>query len=222
MPVPPQYIFQIAAPYTRTPADDAEILRDQAASTKWGKGYWGFRFNIRTYLKLAQRGRCAFCRIRISVGTSWSNLEHMVPKDAYPSFEFLPENLVYCCTKCNMSKIVQNTISAPNPNPALQIYPSNSGGFTIINPYHDPYESHIDFLDDVLIVALNSSPKGLETIKLYKLFRPELAEDRASELQLNQQNVYKQLLMRLTTSHLDPEVVRQINEIIAQMPNWTL
>jgi uncharacterized protein (TIGR02646 family) len=220
MAVPAVYRFQIAAAYTLNAADTAEIAADKAANITWGKGYWGFRENIRRYLKLAQNGRCAFCRCRVSVGTSWSNLEHMVGKDDYEQFEFTPENLVYSCTRCNMSKVKRNTLSNANANKALQVFPINSAGFTIVNPYHDPYEHHVDFVDDVIIV--NISPKGLETISLYKLYRPELAEERAREFNLNQQTVTQQLMARMTDTTQTQATLDQINAVISQLPIWTL
>lgn len=222
MAVPVQYIFRIAAAYTITNVDATEIASNQAAKLKWGKGYWVFRGNIRTHLKLAQNGRCAFCRLRVSVGTSWSNLEHLVPKDKYEQFEFTTENIVYCCTKCNMSKVIQNTLTNPNPVKATQLFPNNSAGFLIINPYYDDYEDHIDFIDGIIIVTANNLPKGANTIRLYKLYRPELAEDRASELNLNQQTVNQQLLARLTSTTISQDTVNQINTVISQMPIWTL
>lgn len=222
MAVHPQYIFSIAAAYTKTVADSTEIAGDQLANLTWGKGYKNFKQNIRTFLKLAQNGKCAFCRLRVSEGTSWSNLEHLVSKTDYPQFKFSSENIVYCCTKCNMSKVKQNTLTNPVALKATQVFPNNSAGFLIINPYHDDYQLHVDFLDDIIIIVANNSPKGTETIKLYKLFRPELAEDRASELKLNQQTVNQQLLARLTSITISQETINQINAVIAKIPTWTL
>ncbi|MCU0421997.1 MAG: hypothetical protein MUC81_04220, partial [Bacteroidia bacterium] len=95
-------------------------------------------------------------------------------------------------------------------------------GFQIINPYYDDFQAHLDFIDDIIIVVANNSSKGRETIKLYKLYRPELAEDRASELQLNQQTVNQQLMARLTSTTIDQATIDQINAVIAQIPTWTL
>lgn len=222
MAVPNQYIFRINNIYQKSAADNTEISNDSAAKLSWSKGYANFKQNIRVHLKLAQNGRCAFCRCKVSVGTSWSNLEHLVSKTDYPQFKFTSDNLVYCCTKCNMSKVKQNTLSNPNPVKAQQVFPNNSGGFEIINPYYDDFQAHLDFIDDIIIVVANNSSKGRETIKLYKLYRPELAEDRASELQLNQQTVNQQLMARLTSTTIDQATIDQINAVIAQIPTWTL
>lgn len=222
MAVPVQYIFRINNVYQKTAGDNTEIANDTASNLVWSRGYLGFRQNIRVHLKLAQNGRCAFCRCKVNVGTSWSNLEHLVSKKDYTQFKFQPDNLVYCCTKCNMSKVKQNTLSNPNPIKAQQVFPSNSGDFTIVNPYYDDFQAHLDFIDDIIIVVANNSDKGRETIKLYKLYRPDLAEDRASELKLNQQTVNQQLMARLTSTAIDQDTIVQINAVIAQIPTWTL
>lgn len=222
MAIPTQYLFRINNPYPMTTSDNLEISSDSYAGLSWSEGYKNFKNNIRTHLKLAQNGRCAFCRCRVSVGTSWSNLEHLVPKDHYPQFKFKSENLVYCCTRCNMSKVTKNTLSNPNPVKAQQVFPTVSIGFEIINPYFDDFQNHLDFIDDIIIVVANNSSKGRETIRLYKLFRPELAEERASELKLNQQTINQQLLTRLTSSTIDPTTIMQINSVLAQLPTWTI
>jgi uncharacterized protein (TIGR02646 family) len=222
MAVPAQYIFRINNAYIKTADDNAEITNDSALNLSWSDGYKTFKGNIRIYLKLAQNGRCAFCRCKIYTGTSWSNLEHLVSKTDYPQFKFTSENLVYCCTRCNMSKVKGNTLSNPNPIKTQQVFPNNSNGFEIVNPYYDDFQTHIDFIDSIIIVVANNSDKGRETIKLYKLYRPELAEDRASELQINQQTVNQQLMARLTSATIDLATIDQINAVIAQMPTWTL
>jgi uncharacterized protein (TIGR02646 family) len=221
MPVNPNYIFRINNVYEISQDDQTEISNDLVSSTKWSDGYKTFKENIRTHLKLQQNGRCAFCRLRISIGTSWSNLEHLVSKTDYPQFMFKSENLVYCCTRCNMSKVKKNVLINPEADKLAQEFPENSNGFLMINPYHDNYEEHIDFLDNIIIVSKNSE-KGTETIDLYKLFRPELAEDRAFESQLDKKTLNEQLLQMLTLPTIDESTTEQINNVIQQLPNWTI
>lgn len=217
-----KYKFRIAVAYTKSKANLTEIVSDKAQSLSWGKGYWGFKSDIRTYLRLEQNNRCAFCRCKVSTGTSFSNLEHLVGKKAYPQFEFLPENLVYSCTKCNMGKGKNATLSSPTADKALQTFPTNSYGFNIINPYHDKYEDHVDFLDEIIIIVANNSIKGNNTINYYKLTRPELAEQRAEELQLDKQALNKQLVKRLLDPGLNTTTIAQIQNAIATMPTWVL
>jgi uncharacterized protein (TIGR02646 family) len=218
----PEYIFKINSVYSRTVSDDIEINTDSASNKKWKNGYKTFKNNIRRHLKIQQNGRCAFCRCYINTGSSYSNLEHLVSKDNYPQFEFLPSNLAYCCWLCNRPKGTRNTLSNPVSDRTLQQFPANSSEFLIVNPYYDNYEDHIEFIDEIIIVKKNNSSKGGKTIEFYNLARPELAEDRAREFKLNQNTIYHQLTQRLTSAASFPEVLEQINNIIAQMPSWTL
>ena len=222
MSVHPSYIFLINDVYDKSVEDNAEIANDSACSLKWHKGYVAYKSNIREHLKREQNGRCAFCRCRVSVGTSWSNLEHLISKSEYPQFKFTSENIVYCCTKCNMSKVKKNIISLPHKDKSQQTFPTDSSGFISLNPYFDDFQAHLDFLDDVIITVANNSQKGRETIQLYKLYRPELAEERASQFQLDQKTINEQLLIRLTDALIDKDIKDQINAVIEQMPSWTL
>ena len=222
MAVPHQYIFRIQNSYLKSAADITEINSDMGNSKKWEKGYSGFKANIRIHLKSEQNNRCAFCRCRVSVGTSYSNLEHLVSKTDYPQFKFEPNNIVYCCTRCNLAKVKSNTLENPVVDKSLQPFPIASNGFSIINPYFDDFENYIDFIDDIIIVVVNNSRKGKETISLYKLFRPELAEERAYELKLNQKQLTRQLLNRLTDTNVEQDTINQITEIVNQIPTWVL
>lgn len=222
MPVRPEYIFRIGVVYIKTPVDNAEIAADDAANLQWKDAYETFKPRIRNHLKIQQNGRCAFCRCRVSVGTSYANLEHIVSKSDYNQFKTLPENIVYCCWLCNKSKKKQNTIHNPNANKAAQLFPATSNDFIIVNPYHDDYENYIDFLDEIIIIKNGNSIKGPNTIKFYNLVRPELAEERAREFKLDQKDLTHQLLLRLTDATTSQNVLDQINDIINNMPNWTL
>jgi uncharacterized protein (TIGR02646 family) len=217
-----KYIFRIDEPYTKTAANTTEIAADLADNKKWSDGYIGFKTDIRTYLKTKQNNRCAFCRCRVSVGTGFSNLEHMVGKDPYPQFKFEPLNLVYCCTKCNLGKNTKPTLSAPIADRTAQAFPAQSNGFNIVNPYLDNYEDHLDFLDDIIVIQSNGSVKGANTIEFYKLARFDLAEERAYELNVDQQSINKKLVSRLLDDSLEAETIEQIEAVIAAMPNWVL
>jgi uncharacterized protein (TIGR02646 family) len=222
MPLRPEYIFRIGVVYTRTAVDDTEIVNDNAVNLKWKDGYKTFKPRIRNHLKIQQRGRCAFCRCMINEAGGYTNLEHIVAKDHYPQYQFLPENFVNCCWKCNRAKGRKNTINNPIINKTLQQFPTNSAGFVIVNPYHDDYQTHIDFIDEVIIIKQGNSTKGEKTIEFYNLSRPELAEERAREFKLNQQNINQLLLSRLASNTTDILAINQINAIIANMPNWTI
>jgi len=222
MPVRPEYIFKIGAAYVKIQSDLTEIADDDAANKKWGVAYKTFKPRIKTHLKHQQHARCAFCRCIVSEGTGYPNLEHIVSKTDYPQFRTLPENLVFCCWLCNKSKVKKNTLNNPSVVKAQQIFPTVSNGFIIVNPFLDNYEDHIDFIDELLIVEANNSTKGANTIAFYQLARPKLAEDRAREFKLNQNQINHQLTQKLTDATTPPIILQQIKDIIADMPNWVI
>lgn len=222
MAVRQEYLFDYIPVYELTYEDGIEIVTDILRNEEWENGFKTFKDNIRTHLKLAQRKRCAFCRCKISTGTSYSNLEHIVSKSEYAQFICNPDNLVYSCLRCNFSKVKKLTLVNPDADKDLQDWPINSLDFNIINPYYDNYEQHIDFIDDVIIVTVNNSSKGLNTISYYKLTRTDLAEERATELKLDVQTLNHRLLNRLTDATLDNDIRDQIDAIILEMPNWVV
>lgn len=220
MPVSPKYIFRIQEEYAVSDDDKAEIMADGLQSKKWKDGYTNFKKNIRSHLKAAQRGRCAFCRLWVSVGTSHSNLEHLVGKKAYPQFEFVPSNIVYCCLKCNLAKGQKPTLTDPEVIKAEQLFPGESEGFLIVNPYHDNYEDHIDFIDNIIITSIAGSIKGSNTIEHYDLTRADIAEERARDMMLDRDEIGKRLLFRLTESGTSQSDMDQIKNIISELPRW--
>ncbi len=222
MAVRGEYIFKINNVYVKSDNDINEIDADLLENKEWKDGYTIFKKNIRRHLKVNQNGRCAFCRCYVSIGTSYSNLEHIVAKGNYPQFEFYPNNLVYCCWLCNKGKSIKNTLFNPVADRALQQYPNNSSGFLIINPYYDNYDEHIDFYDDIIIYAKDDSEKGKLTIKYYSLTRPELAEERAREFKFNQADINTQLLQLLISHSDNPDITSQINQVIEELPYWTI
>jgi len=153
MSVPDKYKFRINNQYQKTADDTSEIDNDSYLEKEWENGYTNFKLNIRAHLKKEQKNKCAFCRCRVSIGTSYSNLEHLVPKKQYTQFTFKEDNLVYSCHLCNFSKTKKNTLANPVPNTSQQQFPDNSQGFNIVNPYYDDYELYLDFLDDVTNIS---------------------------------------------------------------------
>src|SRR5579863_3299461 len=215
MPVPAEYKFRIDVPYVITDEDQSDIYEGKAGSKKWKDAYKLFKGNIREHLRKKQKARCAFCRLRINESNSYSNLEHIVGKTAYPQFEFLPRNLVNACIKCNFSKSIQSTIRNPVANKAMQVYPLTSNEFKIVNPYLDDFETHLDFIDNLIITPVNNSEKGINTIKYYKLTRPKLAEDRAAEFRIDTGELMETCVLRLNEAKDSKLILDQLREMIA-------
>lgn len=66
--------------------------------------------------KAPEAGRCPFCQISES-----STFDHYLPKEIYPEFSVLPQNLIPCCSKCNTHK--RALIIDKNTNVRLFLHP---------------------------------------------------------------------------------------------------
>jgi uncharacterized protein (TIGR02646 family) len=194
MKISEDYIIENA--YILTEKDKEAILNTQsnppikADWNKKNKGITTFKNNLKNYLCEKQHGRCAYCRRKISLDTSFVTIDHIVDKDKYPQWTFLPENLCLACGNCNTFKNNVETLVSP----LSTSYPKFGDDFKIINPYHDKYSENIDLLNDILYKA--KTQKGIYTIECCHLDRLELAESRAVELitRTNKQTILGDIL----------------------------
>ena len=121
---------------------------------------------IKNKLLKIQGSYCIYCGIHFSiVGTA--QREHIAHKAKYPQFTFTNQNIALACSYCNgfEKKSKQNVVSK------LRAKYSDCE-FSIIHPYFDPFNDHIELTFDGANVALsekNNSLKGRNTIKMFKL-----------------------------------------------------
>jgi uncharacterized protein (TIGR02646 family) len=132
-----------------------------------------FKDSLTTQLRTEQNRRCAYCGRRL-IETK-THRDHIAPKETYPEFTFVPLNLVLACYHCNTDrKGTTNTISVRS-----NVY--RDCVFTIIHPYLDDPQQHIEFVGGdlkLLIKVVNDSAKGTATIELFGLADTEMALQR--------------------------------------------
>lgn len=217
--------FVIPSPYEFTKTDSEIVNEGINNDLKWSDDhYLDVKKRMRDHLRVHQKNRCAFCRLRIPRSQFYPHLEHIVSKDARDEFTFYPINLVYCCQRCNFGKGTINTLATPD----TEIYPQNSIGFVIVNPYHDNFWEYFDLIEDVILIAdvNTTSNKGPNTYEFYKLGRIELAEDRAFELKtifqnLTKEEIIQKLILRLTREE-DQRIIEMIKYYLEKIPNWII
>lgn len=99
--------------------------------------------------------RCPFCQISES-----STLDHYLPKERYPEFSVLPQNLIPCCSNCNTHK-------------RALILDKNTNIRFFIHPYYDVIPNinfiklHISFINNKLTLSYSVYNNGNLTAAQY-------------------------------------------------------
>lgn len=215
--------FKIEAPYICTTDDNEVISQGVQKKLKWGKAHYSsYKTALRKHLRKEQNSRCGFCRLRVKVSQFYSHLEHLISKSWKPEFEFESKNLVFSCQRCNFGKGVTKTLS----DETISVFPQESKYYNIINPYYDNFLDYIEVVEDLIFRPKGLSKKGKNTIDFYKLNRIELAEDRAFELKIIDNNITKEQLseklLRNLTKYNDLKTLELLENIIDEIDCWTI
>lgn len=137
---------------------------------------------IKSKLLAIQGKYCIYCGIHFDiVGTA--QREHIAYKGKYPQFTFTNQNIALACAYCNgfEKKSTQNVISRQRTK-------YRDCEFSIIHPYFDKFDEHIELTFNRLEISLsekNNSSKGKNTIKMFKLMEAAQASMRAGAYLLN-------------------------------------
>ncbi|MDM9638024.1 hypothetical protein ABFP31_00930 [Acinetobacter nosocomialis] len=128
---------------------------------------------IRAYFLPRQNNECCYCKMlkQEKNGKVW-NIEHVFPREKYPQFTFIPENLAISCLECNGFKLAQDVKSNSKP---IKNYPRTGFNIKIIHPHFDDYNEHIKVTrapdGKIFHTPINKSKKGRNTIVMCNLFR---------------------------------------------------
>ena len=99
--------FIIDKPYSLKKEEEqviSKVLENELSVNLWkDKRLDAFKENIRDYLREKQKGRCAFCRMKIHEENATAEVEHVVNKGSRLDWMFLPQNMVLSCKLCNSS-----------------------------------------------------------------------------------------------------------------------
>lgn len=205
-------MIKITNPVKYTTNEERKINSNFPVESKdWKKHIFeNIKKKIKTHLLTEQNKICPYCGLKLSIATSYPDIEHIVPKDKHPNFMFEPKNLVVSCQPCNRNKRAKETLIKPN----IMIYPSNGADFKIIHSHFDNYFDHIELIEGIVLKALTD--KGKNTIDFCNLYRLDIAEERAEKLIINKQEIHKNLILRLATEN-DKSLITQINLIIERL-----
>lgn len=124
---------------------------------------------IRNVLEAMSFGKCFYCEQKLS-GTK-SEVDHYIEITEKPELAFEWANLYLCCWDCNHKKI---------PNSNIPVSDCLNPCDPLINP-----GDHLTF-EGEMIRPKSGSPRGLNTIRKYRLDRDELDGPRLRQIKLFQ------------------------------------
>jgi len=212
--------FMVAEPYRPTEDEKQAIAKLEAKGLKaknWDskrKFIKSFKENLREDMYEKQNELCAFCRIHVPLSCVPMHREHIVYKDEHPQWMFLPENLCIACPLCNEFKGTTEVLANPN----TKTYPRNGSGFKIIHPLYDRYSEHVDLIGGILYRG--KTDKGRFTIATCHLYRVKLAEERVTQLKIeeNKGTIIAGLMKLLSQSEMyvddNKKFIQRVTKIV--------
>jgi uncharacterized protein (TIGR02646 family) len=153
--------------------------------------------HIREELLNIFRDECSYCGHELKI-TSQAEIEHIAPKGIarYTKFMFTEQNLGIACSYCNgFSKKGQfDTVASFDEE-------YSRCDFVIVHPYFDNPDDHYEWIDEtVKILIIAKTEKGANSIKIFKLDDPKLAEARAKD------KIFREYVL----SHTQEELIDKI------------
>lgn len=142
----------------------------------------GIRNKIKNALirDILRDSECYYCKSPLDEGSMPGELEHIVHKDKYPLFTYLPNNLILSCKRCNTAK---GTYDVLNINLTGSIkYPTQSSHYNIVHAHIDQYNQFITMENHIFFVGIDSAGKGNNTIEVCNLARLDLCVTKIKQL----------------------------------------
>lgn len=206
--------FIIDRPYSLKKEDEqviSKVLEKELSVNLWkDKRLDALKENIRDYLREKQKGRCAFCRMKLHEENATAEVEHVVNKGSRLDWMFLPQNMVLSCKLCNSSKGTKKALK----DMTLRDYPDDGEEFLFVNPYYDRYSEHIEIKNDILYMGITD--KGKYTVKECHLNRPNLTIARAENVIKNSTHGFVSVFL-LVNDPAYAKVVEDKNQIINKL-----
>jgi uncharacterized protein (TIGR02646 family) len=121
---------------------------------------------IKTAIAEEANRKCSYCESKF-LGTSFGEIDHVIPISRQPQLAYIWNNLVHSCKKCNNAKLHYHDPSDP-----------------IAHPVDDDPVQHISFEPTTAIAIPRAAGAsiGLTTIREVALNRQHLLEDRIRHL----------------------------------------
>lgn len=178
------------------------IIIDRPSNHKdWSKSKYDVLKNkIKFHYSVLQNDTCAYCRETVRFDGYGEPIEHIIPKSTAPEWMFEAKNLCLSCYGCNTKKSKTNTyLKTYNSGDP---YPTNGNDISIIHPHFNSFSNYIDS-NELIFKARGTNTKGLNTINLCKLNRPDLLFTRALNSRKSSKSMLSFAFKTLRSGKLD-------------------
>lgn len=164
----PDYLAKREAKLTEDFKSDLaeKIIAKERGEKKDVRSVWN-KEPIKEALLNDSYNKCAYCESKVSVKSSYMEIDHFFPKGLYPEKVVDWDNLLPSCKRCN----------------GLKGEYGNRNGQDILNPFKDDPREHLLFRYNRFHSA-NDSSFGEKTIDILNLNDDDLRADRSDMIQL--------------------------------------
>ncbi|MDM5131872.1 hypothetical protein OB962_12865 [Aeromonas piscicola] len=123
---------------------------------------------IKNELKKLNGEYCSYCGTSLRVlGVNYdsnSQRDHILPKEKYRHFTFEMKNIALACARCNGLDYKSSNDYCSNYNDNYDFIKTS-----IVHPYLDDIENHIEINDIGVACVLNNSEKAINTINEFDI-----------------------------------------------------
>lgn len=178
------------------------VVIDRPSDHKdWSESkYNKLKERIKFHYSVVQNDTCAYCREQVRFDGYGEPIEHIIPKSTASEWMFEAKNLCLSCYGCNTKKSTTNTyLKDYNQGDS---YPEDGSDISIIHPHYDSFSYHID-TSELIFKPRKSSSKGIKTINLCKLNRPDLLFTRALNNRKSNKSMLSHAFKTLRSGKLD-------------------
>lgn len=226
--------FDRIAPVPQHPAGSTPAQLSGRKWTSQAQVVTSFKTGLRASLRIAQAGRCCFCR-RLFYDDYAVHLEHFVDQGRHEAYRFEIRNLALSCGTCNVKKngyfktwayrymrLTKSPAALQVPTLNIQLnagdpFPTNVAHFRWVNPYVHSYSDHIVLAHGWVFTGM--TPEGRRTVRGLRLNDLAEIEQRALRERLQMRGG---LLSTLTAAigecsqHRAREVAKAVAVVIAR------
>lgn len=167
---------------------------------------------------IGMTGRCCYCQERIFHFANF-NIDHVLPREAYPQFTFWPENLAAACITCNA---IKSSLDYFNVSVKELNYRRYGKSWQCFHPNFHRYHEHVEMIvfqtNNFYVRAyIGITPQGKELCKNLLAKITEYSVKSSVNKEIDKAILGLQSVMAQSNTNLMPGVEKLIADLINHM-----